>query len=80
MLVLDQIFRLFGEEVLVRSTDGGVSWTTATTLSNEPAVTGVLALRFWDATNGIALAPEGPTSALLITADGGVTWRPLGGP
>ena len=67
-------------EELVRSNDGGASWTTVTTMSDNPTVTGILALRFWDATNGIAVAPEGPTSGLLITADGGATWSQVDGP
>ena len=65
-------------QVLVRSTNGGVSWITATTMSANPAVTGILELQFWDASNGIAV--EGTTSALLITADGGATWSQVDGP
>jgi photosystem II stability/assembly factor-like uncharacterized protein len=66
-------------DVLVRSTDGGASWTTTGPMSIDPAALGILVLRFWNASDGIAVAFEGPTSALLTTSDSGATWIRVAG-
>jgi photosystem II stability/assembly factor-like uncharacterized protein len=67
-------------EVLVRSTDGGASWTAMTPGSIDPSAVSILSLRFWDTRTGIAVALEGPRSPLLITLDGGASWTQVDGP
>jgi photosystem II stability/assembly factor-like uncharacterized protein len=66
-------------DLIVRSTDGGLSWTTAATSIDSSAV-GIQSLRFWSASEGIAVALDGPASRLLVTPDGGASWTPVAGP
>lgn len=58
---------------IARTTNGGLSWTTAHIDSSvsDGAAKNIHAITFKDALNGYAVGPNG---TLLITADGGVTW------
>lgn len=62
---------------IVRTTDGGASWTsipapTGMRAGPGPAGSGVASLRFADPLDGWAFGRE-----LLSTHDGGATWRPV---
>ena len=61
---------------ILRTTDGGRSWTTVHENRDE---TGFFdSLRFWDARRGILMGdPVVGFLTLLVTEDGGTTWRRL---
>jgi photosystem II stability/assembly factor-like uncharacterized protein len=69
------------------STDGGVTWTVATTpIRNDSAAAGIFSLAFSDPRHGIAVGgdyskPEDSAHNIAVTADGGKTWtEPAGRP
>lgn len=60
-------------DVILRTDDGGITWTTVMEKSNPPMSFGLTGIDFVDAENGIAVGRAGK---ILITADGGRTWTP----
>ena len=61
---------------LFRTTDGGASWTQVYASRDTSAF--LDAISFWDATHGIVLGdPLGGAFLILLTDDGGATWREL---
>ncbi len=62
------------------STDGGVTWTVATTpIRNDSAAAGIFSLAFSGARHGVAVGgdyskPENAEHNIAVTFDGGKTW------
>ena len=79
-----------GAARVFHSTDGGRSWSVATTpIRNDSASAGIFSLAFRDSRHGIAVGgdynkPNESTQNIAVTDDGGKTWttpkgRPPGG-
>ena len=76
-----------GAARVFHSTDGGRSWTVATTpIRDDSASAGIFSLAFADALHGIAVGgdynqPAASLHNIAITSDGGRTWtEPYGSP
>ena len=74
-----------GAARVFHSTNGGRSWTVATTpVRRDSANAGIFSLAFADARHGIAVGgdyskPADPAHNIAITSDGGKTWTEPGG-
>lgn len=60
-------------DVILRTDDGGITWTTVMEQTNPPMSFGLTGIDFVDTQNGIAVGRAGK---ILITSDGGRTWTP----
>ncbi len=66
---------LLGSTVLMRTTDGGVSWTRAAKVPGS-----ILAIDFLSARHGFIVVQAGGALRLLVTSDGGTAFRTLSQP
>ncbi|MEM8678384.1 MAG: M14 family zinc carboxypeptidase [Planctomycetota bacterium] len=75
-----------GQARVLRSSDGGETWTAVETPLKADEGAGVFSLAFANPSHGVAvggnyLQPDDHTANLAITRDGGVSWyRPTGDP
>ncbi|MHC5063249.1 MAG: WD40/YVTN/BNR-like repeat-containing protein [Planctomycetota bacterium] len=75
-----------GAARVLRSVDGGRSWTAAATpLRQGMSSAGIFSLAFRDSRRGIAVGgnyqdPPNPEGNIAISDDGGASWRPITGP
>lgn len=70
---------------VLRTTDGGASWTALDTPLRGAPQAGILSLAFRDAMHGAALGGDianaaAPGPRVALTSDGGTTWTPGGEP
>jgi photosystem II stability/assembly factor-like uncharacterized protein len=68
---------------VLRSEDRGLTWTAASTPMAGGPATGIFGIAFRDTVHGIAVAgnyqePAGEAPTVLVTADGGRSWRLTG--
>ena len=70
---------------VLRTTDGGRSWTAASTpMKSGASSTGIFSIAFRDDLNGIIVGgdfqnPDQIEANVAITVDGGLTWKPIEG-
>jgi photosystem II stability/assembly factor-like uncharacterized protein len=75
----DRIWIGTSKSRVLRSTDGGRTWTVHPTPVATGEATGIFSIAFGDATNGVVVGgnyarEDEAVSNLAITTDGGVTW------
>lgn len=75
--VNEQLGWAAGTGCLLKTTDGGKSWSVITTPASIPVTRNIYSLSFRNENNGIAVCQGGGTtgSFILVTADGGITWK-----
>jgi len=69
---------------VLRTTDGGKTWTVADTPLQTSASAGIFSVAFRDRTHGLVVGgdyrkEQDPTSVAAATNDGGLTWTPVSG-
>jgi photosystem II stability/assembly factor-like uncharacterized protein len=66
--------------IIIRSTDGGASWTQIVPPEDKRTYDNLYAVWFKDSKNGIAIGGGLKGAVALVTNDGGLTWNPIRAP